>query len=338
VLLERFGTRRFPRGGGYEHTLSALWQVEEELRAQSVPVPRVDCRAKSLARYMRGNIDFALLTYTKLKPMKPSKIIRAICSPFFVVIALASALNAGAGTFTFSNTNVIVINDSVNPPTIASPYPSTNEVRGLDGSVITKITVQLFGITHSFPDDIDIVLVGPRGENTVLMANTGGEVRTPVTNIDLTLDDGAASNLPLDSALVSGTFKPTSRLDPSTLKFPPPAPAQPDGTSLSNFLNTEPNGTWKLFVVDDSNPDSGVIAGGWSLTVTTDPVLLSIAKAGTNVVLSWPNTLAGYSLQATPSLSPSVWTNVPTTPVIVSGYYTVTNSLTNSHGLFRLAK
>jgi subtilisin-like proprotein convertase family protein len=246
--------------------------------------------------------------------------------------------NVGAGVSTFSNTNTIVINDSVNPPTMANPYPSTIEVTGLSGRVVSKVTVQLFGITHSFPDDIDIVLQSPGGQNTVLMANTGGEIKMPITNIDLTLDDDAAANLPLDSQLVSGTFKPTRRLQSFTFNFPAPAPAQPDGASLTNFDNIEPDGTWKLFVVDDASPDSGVITGGWSLSIATTPALVSITAAGTNAVVSWTNALSGYTLQAAPSVESAVWTNVVTPPVLVSGFYTVTNPITPPRGFFRLAK
>jgi subtilisin-like proprotein convertase family protein len=245
---------------------------------------------------------------------------------------------AQAGVITFSNTNAIIINDSASPPTKATPYPSPIQVTGLDGTVVSKVTVQLFGITHSFPDDIDVVLVSPTGQNTVLMANVGSEVKTPVTNIDLTLDDDAAANLPLDSALVSGTFKPTRRLNPFTFNFPAPAPAQPVGASLTNFANIEPNGTWQLFVVDDASPDSGVMAGGWSLNITTTPVLLSIARTGTNSVLSWTNTLIGYSLQQAPILSPTAWTNVNTAPVVISGQNVVTNGNGAASTFYRLAK
>jgi subtilisin-like proprotein convertase family protein len=255
-----------------------------------------------------------------------------------ILTSASDAWNAGAGTFTFSNTNLITINDSANPPTVASPYPSAVEVTGLSGTIVSKVTVQLFGITHSFPEDIDIVLESPTGQNTVLMANTGGEVKLPVTNIDLTLDDDAATNLPLDSALVSGTFKPTRRLQTFTFDFPAPAPAQPDGASLTNFSNIEPNGTWRLFVIDDASPDSGVITGGWSLNITTMPALVSITRVGTNAVISWTNALSGYTLQATPSLRSTTWTNVTPSPVLVSGLYTVTNPITPSELFFRLAK
>jgi hypothetical protein len=247
-----------------------------------------------------------------------------------------------AGTFTFSNTNAIVINDSANPPTAASPYPSTNQATGLAGSVVTKVTVELSGFSHQFPSDVDIVLVGPQGQNAVLMGNTGSETRSPVTNLDLILDDDAPSNLPLDTPLVSGTFKPTQR-NPFAFDFPAPAPATAAlmGPSLSNFNGTDPNGTWSLFVVDDTSPDSGVITGGWSLTITTAPTtppLLSITRQQTNAILSWTNTAVGFTLQSTPTLFPAAWSNVLDPTGIISGNITVTNAMTTNRTFYRLVK
>jgi hypothetical protein len=257
---------------------------------------------------------------------------------FTGAILLAGTAAAAAGTFTFSNTNAIIINDSSNPPTAGSPYPSTNRVTGLAGSLITKVTVSLFGFAHTFPSDVAIVLVGPRGTNAILMANVGGTTRTPVTNIDLTLDDDAASYLPLDSALVSGTFKPTTNT--FSFPFPAPAPATDEmmGASLANFQNTEPNGTWSLYVVDDYQDDSGVITGGWSLTISTAPVLLSIARQQTNAVLSWTNAAAGYTLQSTLTLAPPAWTNVLDPVTVASGNFIVTNAITTNRMFYRLAK
>jgi hypothetical protein len=257
-------------------------------------------------------------------------------------LAIAGPAAASAATVTFSNTNAIIINDSSNPPTAATPYPSTNLVTGLGGTIISKVTVSLFGFAHTFPSDVDIVLVGPQGQNAIVLSNVGGASSTnAVTNIDLTLDDDAVSYLPVTNSLVSGTFKPTQG-DTSAFEFdfPPPAPTTADlmGPFLSNFKNTEPNGTWNLFIVDDTASDSGVITGGWSLTITTTPVLLAISRQQTNAIVSWTNAAAGYTLQSTTVLSPPGWTNVSIVPAVVDGYYTVTNPMTAPRAFYRLTK
>ena len=51
--------------------------------------------------------------------------------------------------------------------------------------------------------------------------------------------------------------------------MPSPAPAGPYGASLTDFIGTDPAGTWNLFVFDDSFGLVGQIAGGWTLEITT---------------------------------------------------------------------
>jgi len=253
---------------------------------------------------------------------------------------ISGVSTVAAGTLTFSNTNAIVINDSTSPPTVASPYPSSITVSNITAAYVTKVTVQIHGFAHTFPSDVDIVLLGPGGQNSVLMGNVGTENQPqPATNIDLTIDDEASSGMPLDADLVSGTYRPTQR-QTFAFDFPAPAPATSNlmGPTLANFKGTNPNGTWSLYIVDDTNPDSGVITGGWSLTLTTAPVLLSIARAQTNVIISWTNAATGYTLQASPSLSSPAWTNIAAQPAMTGGNFVVTNALGDSPAFYRLTK
>jgi len=116
-------------------------------------------------------------------------------------------------------------------------------------------------MSHTYPDDLDILLVGPGGQKVLLMSDAGGG--SDVNNITLTFDDAAASALADSAAIVAGTYKPTDFVTGDT--FPSPAPAGPYGTTLSTFNGLNPNGTWSLYVLDDAASDSGSIAGGWSL-------------------------------------------------------------------------
>jgi subtilisin-like proprotein convertase family protein len=257
-------------------------------------------------------------------------------------------LAAGAGPAVFSNTAGVTINSNANPPALATPYPSTIAVTGLSGQVISKATVTLQGFTHTFPSDVSILLVSPGGQRALLMAEAGGQNKLSVTNLTLTLDDEATNSLPLFTNLVSGTFKPTNGWldpyfsDPSGFlpyDFPPPAPVGSSNSvaALSVFNSTNPNGAWSLFVLGESAPDSGVISNGWSLAISAEPVLLSIALDQTNVVLSWTNAITGFTLQTTPSLQPPVmWTNALPLPATVSGRYTVTNPIIGSGQIYRL--
>ncbi len=153
---------------------------------------------------------------------------------------------------------------TINATGVASPYPSNILLTGQPG-LITKVTVTLNNLSHSFPDDIDILLVGPGGQNAIIMSDVGGG--TIVSGVTLTLDDAAATNLPDSGPLVSGTFKPTNAGGADT--FPAPAPAPSGGSALSVFNGTDPNGTWSLYIRDDTGGLGGSIAGGWCLDITT---------------------------------------------------------------------
>lgn len=168
---------------------------------------------------------------------------------------------------TFANTNAIVIPDHG----AASPYPSVINVSGLTG-LVGKVAVTLTGLTHGFPDDLDLLLVGPSGQKVVIMSDAGGG--HALANVNLTLADGAGA-LP-DSGQISGTnYGPTDY--EAGDNFPAPAPAGAVGNVLSLFNGADANGDWSLYVVDDATGDAGVIAGGWSLAITTVQTVSPVA-------------------------------------------------------------
>ena len=247
---------------------------------------------------------------------------------------------------TFSNTNFISLNETLpTPPTPATPYPSTNIVTGLSGLVVQKATVTLQGFSHTFPSDVDILLVGPQGQRTILMASAGGQNRYSVTNLTLTFDDDATNFLPVNSALTNGVFKPTNgflaQVGYTNLHFDFPPPAPPGNSNapaaLSVFRNTDPGGTWSLFAVADGTTDSGSIANGWSLNLTV-AVPVQITHSGTNVVVSWPGSVTNCTLQSATSLSTHAWSNVLTTPALGAGQFNVTNPVFPGSSFYRLIK
>ena len=244
----------------------------------------------------------------------------------------------------FSNTNLVTINDGANPPTVATPYPSAISVTGLTGQVVTKATVTIQGFSHAFPADVGALLLGPQGQRTILFAAVGGQNKYSVTNLTLIVDDDATNSFPVTNktpALVSGVYKPTNGyLAFGNAGLPYDFPSLP-GTSnavsaMSVFKNTDPTGTWSLFVVDNVEGDSGSISGGWSLNLSVAVPLL-IGKITTNVVVSWPASASNATLQSGPSLTnPSAWTNVGSVPAASSGRFAVTNSILSGSLFYRL--
>jgi subtilisin-like proprotein convertase family protein len=214
---------------------------------------------------------------------KTNNYFRAMLTTLAMLAAMLVTSGAAlAATTTFSNSSPMQIADSFFPdPGLADAYPSQINVQNLSGNT-TDVNLKLNGYAHSFPDDVGVLLVGPQGQKALLMSDAGGgDQANSLADVNLTLDDEATISLP-DSlprleSMTSGTYKPTQgtvtpiggdRQVPAN--FPTPAPAGPYAKNLSAFDGTNPNGTWSLFVIDDTQVDEGQFAGGWSLDITTD--------------------------------------------------------------------
>jgi hypothetical protein len=164
-------------------------------------------------------------------------------------------------TKTFSSTQPITIPDAG----AATPYPSQIIAQFRRRCTTTRdVNLTLRNFNHTFPDDVDVML-SHRGVNRTVMSDVGGG-SPGVNNINLTLDDEAATPLPDAGPLTSGTFRPTN-VDEGPDAFPAPAPPPSGQTQLSGFDGLNPNGTWSLWVVDDAGGDVGQFAGGWSITI-----------------------------------------------------------------------
>ena len=59
-------------------------------------------------------------------------------------------------------------------------------------------------------------------------------------------------------------------------QLPPYNDAATAGTATftSVFANTDPNGTWSLYISDDATGSTGTVAGGWSINIVASPVEL----------------------------------------------------------------
>ena len=148
----------------------------------------------------------------------------------------------------------------------AGPYPSTISVAGF-ATPVSKILVRLNQFSHTYPGDVDLLLVGPGGQKFMLMSDQGGS--NSVVSANILFDDDAIT--PVPATIVSGTYKPSNT--GSGDAFPAPAPAAPyqsPGTAgtatLASTFTGNPNGNWELYAVDDVGGDIGSI-GGWELTL-----------------------------------------------------------------------
>jgi hypothetical protein len=65
---------------------------------------------------------------------------------------------------------------------------------------------------------------------------------------------------------------------------------------------------------------------------------LNQAKSGGNILLSWPTNWTGFCLQYATNLSPSSWVSNSSSPAIVNGQCTVTNTMSDRVKFYRLKK
>ena len=211
------------------------------------------------------------------------------------VLALASALalcvgaappSSAADPVVFTSSGPITINDGGN----ATPYPAALTVSGLTAP-ITDVNVTLTGLSQDCVNELQVLVVGPGGQQTLLMNDVsdsncqgsragGGD---SAQNVTVTFDDAASG--PVPDPLVSGTYKPTNGSG-NPVEFPPPAPTGIPSANLSVFNGTTGNGTWNLFVRDrfggplrGDGTDVGSVSSGWRLSITTAAVAAADSTA-----------------------------------------------------------
>jgi hypothetical protein len=117
---------------------------------------------------------------------------------------------------------------------------------------------------------------------------------SPISGVNITLDDAASGLIPGGSPLTTGTYKPTSITGSTNLVLPAPAPvisaanyAATDGsaTLTSQFGGTPPNGTWALYAIDPLG-SGATIGGGWCVNISPPAVAITITTSPAGLLVS----------------------------------------------------
>ena len=172
---------------------------------------------------------------------------------------------------------------------------------------ITDVNVRVTGISHTFPDDLDLILVPPNGQAIMLASDVGSAVHSrvataskqsyPANGITLGFDDSSPFSLRDTMPLVSGIYKPTNIASPSGPNGSDndggnPAPTGPFASTLNSQQGFGANGDWRLFVFDDGSTSKdtvGKVFGGWGLDIETEvQINANKAGAGTGTITSSP--------------------------------------------------
>jgi hypothetical protein len=192
------------------------------------------------------------------------------------VAAVASAVApaaAGAETRQFVNTDQQFPTGGALNVGPSARYPSTISVEGLGGTV-TKVSVTVFLSSSANADDIDMAIVGPNGQQVMLMSDSCGNA--VLEDATLVFDDAAPTFVPDGagcSSFQTSTYKPSNYEDPTLDDLavsggPPP----PYLNALSFLAGGSPNGAWRLYVLDDNaGAGAGFSIIGWALTLDIEP-------------------------------------------------------------------
>ena len=229
-------------------------------------------------------------------------------SPSVVANSLKNSATGGLISDPKNSPNLMVFSDIVlntnlpPPPAViindnnqATPYPSTYVVSGLTGVISNNpgsVQINIKDFRHSYPSDASLLLEGPNGNRVILQGRTGGAVGT--FDISYTISDLGQMQMSNDALLDGVTYKPSALGLPffpsleNTNSYNNPGPVNNGVATLaSTFGGTNPNGIWKLYVLDEYLEDGGQI-GDWSLNISTVPLVIpnTPKEIGVNTVSS----------------------------------------------------
>jgi FG-GAP-like repeat len=176
------------------------------------------------------------------------------------------------GTFLVEDLEGLTLADSP-----ATEWGSFLESNGLEKwGRVTDISIRLFGLSHTFPDDLDFLFLGPDGRNLEFWSDAGGGA--DLVNADFTISDSGASLLPDTPALpiTAGTYKPSdygTAEDASNWGLASSIvinhPAHNGAATFAAAFGGAwyDNATWAFYVRDDASGDVGSLSG-WGAQFT----------------------------------------------------------------------
>jgi uncharacterized repeat protein (TIGR02543 family) len=232
-----------------------------------------------------------------------------------LVVAAPSAFCQCSGTatsMTCTNSTALTVADATGAfpsetPGVASSCPSSITVSGMTGT-ISSLQVKLNRLSSQQTADLDMLLVSPSGTKFVFLSDAGGD--TGITsNATVTFDDSAGTLASTAGGLPTSSYKPSAYGGADSFSSPAPAPtfngdyAATDGaaTFTSKSGGADPNGTWSLYVMDDSAGGTAGISGGWCVAFT----LSSDTPSTTSVSSSANPPFTGDSVTFTATLQNS---------------------------------
>lgn len=154
------------------------------------------------------------------------------------------------------------------PDDFAMNYPlfMTPDIVDIANGPGERLVLDITGLSHESPADLDIYLINPFGTAIQVMTDLGG--MTEIVNVNLTFDNLAAS-IP-GTPMNSGIYQPEGFFNGT------------DG-GLATYHNTiggtTPQAAWNLLIIDDAVGDTGSFES-FTLRIVPEPATLALLAMG----------------------------------------------------------
>lgn len=194
------------------------------------------------------------------------------------IVPVSFGVPAKSYTFTSGTTGVSIGTGN------ASSYPWQVTVSGVT-EPIRDIRVRLTNFTHTNTANLDICLVDPSGNKVMLMSDMGSAMAFPgVTNTTMQFSDFYPSRNDSITANANGfgtaahPFNNDTADDSFGAPFPGAPYTGPFGYSIMAATNGSVNGTWSLYIVNDT------ASGGATTACTVNTFNIDIDVINTSIV------------------------------------------------------
>jgi hypothetical protein len=151
----------------------------------------------------------------------------------------------------------------------AERYPATLNVHGEPTNDLSRVEVTLHNLRHSYPADLDILLVSPAGAKIMLMSHAGGSIA--VSNATLVFHP-ASQGYPIPpqfgpiSSNGTNDYSIVNYADPGTSVPGAPSAPYPGTVDALPTTDSNPNGFWRLYIYDHKLGGTGVLQDSWGLS------------------------------------------------------------------------
>jgi subtilisin-like proprotein convertase family protein len=132
------------------------------------------------------------------------------------------------------------------PKAIPNSGAVTSTLTIASGPTITSIDVVSLSITHTFPADLNVVLISPHGTHVTLFSAICGGDDWTAANTNFRLSDGAVAAMGDTCPPGTGSYKPAS--------------------PLAALAGESATGTWNLVITDTTDEDNGGLLS-WGLAI-----------------------------------------------------------------------